>query len=235
MHRLIQPFRELGFLPGFFYLADRAVERLFGRRIFFYYSMVAQPVVRPRLRPAKDQHTVVCKNWTDIAPYAEQMTATESMIRERFSHDYVCVVLAQRDELLGHGWLSFGNYIEDEVRCLFTPLPEAQTGWDFDVFVLPQHRGTLMFARLWDAINQALSASGRVWSVSRISRFNVTSFQSHKSMGAVRCADVLFVVIGRVQLMISPLRPFLHLSIRPDSYPAQSIDVTRKLNRTSER
>jgi hypothetical protein len=227
MSRLIQPFRELGFLPGFFYLADRAAERLFGTRIFYLYSIVAQPVVPPRLRAAKEQITLVCTTWNEVEAYASKMTANESMIRERFARNYICVLLAKESELLAYAWLSREDYIEDEVRCLFTPLPEKATSWDFDVYILPQHRGTLVFARLWDAVNQYLSLSGRSWSVSRISTFNTASVQSHKSLGAVRCINILFVVIGQVQIMLSPHRPFLHVSLTQRSTPGQTIDIRR--------
>jgi hypothetical protein len=227
MRKLLQPFRELGALPGFFYLLDRASERLFHRRIFYYYSIVAQPVVAPRLRPGKGQVVTVCSEWHEIEPFANRMTATEQMTRDRFSRGYICVVLARERDVLGYGWLAMNGYVEDEVRCDFAPSPAQTTGWDFDVDVLPEHRGTLTFARLWDAINAALAQNGRSWSVSRISRFNATSFQSHKSMGAVRCVDVLFMVLGRLQLLIAPVAPYFDVSLSQDSRPVLEVEISR--------
>lgn len=230
MRRILEPLTEFGLVAGLIYLIDRASERLFSRRILYYYSIVAQPVAPPRLRPGKDMRTVVCTNPEEVAPFADQMTASEQMNLERFGLGYTCVVLAKADELLAYGWIAYEDFREDEVRCIFSPLPTEMTGWDFDVYILPQHRGTLTFARVWDAINGALSASGRTWTVSRISRFNISSYQSHKSLGAVTCFNMLFVVVGRVQLMISPRRPFIHLSLSADSFAQQRIDVAKNVD-----
>jgi len=229
MIRPLNAIRELGVLPGFFYLADRAVERIFSRRMFYYYSIyysiVAQPVVEPRLRPAKDLLLVTCTSWSDLEPYLDQIEISEAIIRERFDRNYHCVLLIRGTSLLGFGWVALGDYLEDEVRCRFVPAPPEETGWDFDVFVHPDHRGTLVFVRLWDALNQYYVSQGRKWTLSRISRFNVMSFQSHKSLKAKRMRDVLFVVIGRMQLMFCRARPFVHLSISTYSYPTLRLPV----------
>lgn len=227
MRKLLQPFNELGLMPGLVYLADRLVSQLFGRRAFYYYSIVSQPVVEPRLRPGKDQKSQLCESWDDIAEYAVQLGTQALMFRDRFNRGYKCVVLACRGELLAYAWLALSGYQEDEVRCFFLPAPTSDTGWDFDVYVCPNHRGTLTFARLWDAINRCYAEQGRHCSVSRISRFNATSLQSHRSLGARRVADTLFVVLGPVQIMLASVWPFVHLSLSDRSWPTLRIDVNR--------
>ena len=232
MPRLFHAFRDLGFLPGFFYLADRVSKRCFGHRMFFYYSIVAQPILPLRRRPGKAHKVIVCDSWEEFEAFATQSEIDSAVLRDRFTDGYKCVVLANQDELLAYAWLALDSYEEDEVRCRFVPSPAGLVGWDFDVYVCPKYRGTLVFVRLWDGINQLYNQLDRTWTMSRISRLNVTSFQSHKSMGAIRALNILFVVVGRMQLMLAPIRPFVHLSLSDKSRP--TLEVSLPPNVTGE-
>ena len=72
-------------------------------------------------------------------------------------------------------WISTGPYDEDEVRARFDPRPQGRAAWDYDIFIVPEERGGLLFVRLWDAAYELLRARGYLWSLSRISSFNLAS------------------------------------------------------------
>lgn len=219
MSKIRQLVRELGTFPALCYAADRAWERLFGRRLCYLYAIVAQPVTSPRMRASKKIDVRECSTWTDLARFVAQMETPEPVIRRRFDEGYVCLALIRDGECLAYAWLALDGYREDEVRCLFQPLPAETTGWDFDVYVTPEKRGTLLFARLWDAVNSYYLERGRRSSLSRISRFNRASIDSHRSLGAVELANALFVVLGPLQLMLADCGPYLHLSLSDASAP----------------
>ena len=221
--KLLDTFAELGLFTGLLYLSDQAWERVFRRRLIYAYAIVRQPVVPARLRQSSGYEVRVFESVDSARSVLEQFETPAQIVQERFQEGYQCLTLQKENALQGYGWLALDEYMEDEVRCRFVPIPAGLTGWDFDVFVLPEFRGTMTFVRLWDAINAHYASIGRQWSMSRISRFNVASMRSHRSMGAEVVASTVFVVIGRLQLMFSSTRPRLHLSASLNSYPTLEV------------
>ena len=102
------------------------------------------------------------------------------------------------------------------------PGPAGQAAWDFDVYVDPEHRSGLGFARLWDEANGWLRRRGVAFSWSRISAFNPGSLASHARLGARVAGKATFFRLGPCQLMIASLPPYFHISWRRQDMPSIS-------------
>jgi hypothetical protein len=102
-----------------------------------------------------------------------------------------------RGEMIGYLWFSLTYYDERQMRLRFVPHPQGTASWDFDIYLLPEHRAGFGFLRLWDVANEALRARGIRWTVSRINAFNPVSIASHKRLGAVMLRKVTTLRIGR--------------------------------------
>ncbi|MDD2759554.1 MAG: hypothetical protein PHH11_04605, partial [Methylomonas sp.] len=92
-------------------------------------------------------------------------------------------------------------------------------GGDFDVYVEPKYRLSPTFLKLWDEASARLLREGVSWSLSRISAFNTMSLSSHKRMGAKIIGWAVFFQMAGIQLTISSLKPFLHISLSNASLP----------------
>ncbi len=152
-------------------------------------------------------------------PAIKAMPLSSDVIAYRRRQGAHCLGLFLKERMIGYLWFCLGPYDEDEVCCRFIPRPAEKAAWDFDVYLLPEHRGGLCFLRLWDAGNAFLRERGRSWSCSRISVFNRASILAHHRMGAERLGTATFLALGSCQLMISSLRPRLNLSCHPDKGP----------------
>jgi hypothetical protein len=75
------------------------------------------------------------------------------------------------------------------------------------------------FARLWDSANAYLRERGIIWTMSRISTFNMASVASHRRLRAHFLGSAVFVRGRSWQLMLATIAPFLHLGLGPRRYP----------------
>lgn len=208
---------EMGVLSGALYTVGRAVERITGRTCLFRYSLVAQPVPdHPLLGPRRGR-TIAVRLVGPGDPALAEMPLSAAVLQYRFAQDAVCFGAFQDGTMIGCLWLRLGPYIEDEVRCEF--VPEGRSSWDFDVYIAPERRSGLAFARLWDEANSYLRDRGARWSFSRISAFNPRSLAAHGRMGARPVGAATYLRFGRWQLLMSRLAPYLHLSTGPQSVP----------------
>ncbi len=208
---------ELGARDAFFYFLQRLFS-LCGLRLG-RYALVAQPVpAKPRLDGRRGASMTVREIGPDD-PAIEAMPLSSEVIAYRRAQGAHCLGLFLGKRMIGCLWLCLGPYDEDEVNCRFIPRPAEKAAWDFDVYLLPEHRGGLGFLRLWDAGNAFLRERGRSWSCSRISVFNRPSILAHQRMGAETLGTATFLALGSCQLMISSLRPRLDLSCHPGKGP----------------
>jgi hypothetical protein len=138
----------------------------------------------------------------------------------------VCFGAFKEGEIIGCLWLCVSPYEEDEVRCRYCPGPRGQSAWDFGVYLKPEQRSGLGFARLWDEANDFLRQRGVSISWSRISAFNPGSLAAHTRLGAQIVGKATFLRLGRCQLMVASVPPFLHLSLRESETP--SIRLTKQ-------
>lgn len=209
--RLRQAIRELGWFTTLCYAASVLAERWTGGYCaVFKYDLIAQAIP-----PARAQRTAVrAITVRDVAAVDADpalLLRAASVIKRRYGQGAECLAAFRGAELLGFMWYVCGPYDEDEVRARFVPAG-AQGAWDFDIEILPPHRMSMAFARLWDAANGRLHARGVRWSYSRISAFNVASRAAHRRAGAVRVGRALFICMGQWQWTMATMAPYLHLS-----------------------
>lgn len=141
------------------------------------------------------------------------------VIRHRAAQQAICLGAFAGEQMIGCLWLCLGPYSEDEVRCRFIPDPPDRCSWDFDVYLKPEFRPGLGFAKLWEEANRFLSGRGIVWSMSRISALNLHSIASHRRLGLRHLGSAIFLRFRRVQLALSSIRPHVHLSLSDASVP----------------
>ncbi|MBK1638114.1 hypothetical protein CKO24_03505 [Rhodothalassium salexigens DSM 2132] len=180
------------------------------------YRLVAQPVAaRPRL-PARRAAAFTSRPVAPGDPALAAMPLDDAALRFRFAQGATCLGLFKGDALAAYAWFCLDGYDEDEVRCRFEPAPADHTAWDFDVYVMPDHRGSFAFLALWDAADAFLRRHGRMVSMSRISVVNAASTASHASLGATPVGRADFCVLGTLQLMLATVgeRSSLALTIR---------------------
>lgn len=204
---------DMGTLNALLYVMHRVLSMVSGKRAGIErFIFVAQPVPdRPHIPPGKTTTAVVKTLLPGDALLAQCMRPAE-VIAARFAQGAKCLALIKEDQLQAAIWLIHGHYDEDVVRARFV-LPRSGTAaWDFDVYVAPKYRLGFTFLRLWDAANAYLRESGARWSYSRITAFNLGSLASHSRLGASPFGSATFLTLGPIQIMISTLRPWLHIS-----------------------
>lgn len=219
---------ELGWLDGLLYLFHEAARRATGERFMFRkYYLVSQPVPGKRLLPVNRAASISVRQVYEDDDVVKSFPRPRDVLDRRFASGAKCFIARKGERFAGFLWLKSDIYDEDEVRCRFRPLPAGNTVWDFDVHVEPEHRGSLVFAKLWDEANEILRVQGVLWSVSRISAFNRGSLQSHAKLGAIPVGSACFFSIGKFQVTLSPARPFFHLSTDAGSWPEIVIRADR--------
>lgn len=217
--------RQLGWLNGCLYALDRLLVAVSGGRARLHkYYFVAQPVAEKRWLPPQRGATLEVRQVTASDPIISEFPRPSAAASYRFSQDAVCLVEFKAGKCVGFIWFTLGPYQEDEVRCRYVPLPPAQSSWDFDVYLDPEHRNGIAFLKLWDEANRFLATRGIRWSLSRIGAFNSGSILSHARMGAKRIGAVIFLCAGSWQISAATVRPYLHLSTRPQSFPVFALD-----------
>lgn len=217
--------RQAGWWVVLLYVLSRVVERLrLPMRVRCYYLM-AQPVAaRARLSDRRRRpFTARFLEPSDIA--LAQMPLTAETVAFRFDQGGSCLALFKGADLAAYLWLTLDDFDEDEVRVRFAPRPAEVTAWDFDVYVMPDHRASFAFSALWDAADAYLRGQGRQWTVSRISAFNLGSVTSHRRLGARTVGRADFLGLGPVQLMLSNRPPYCRLVWHAAQRPVLPIAV----------
>jgi hypothetical protein len=217
--------RELGWLNAVLYAADWLVWLAVRRRLLARYYIVAQPIPDQPLISPRHGSSISVRELDANSPALRALPLTPEVIRFRFAQKSTCLGAFKNGRIVGCLWLCRGPYVEDEIRCRFQPEPAGLGAWDYDVYVDPDNRLGLVFARLWEEANAFLRAKGYRWSVSRISAFNPRSLSSHARLGAVPCGSLVVVYLGRIQLILSTLQPRIHLSLGRRSVPDFAIPI----------
>jgi len=203
---------ELGWWNAWLYLCGLVLRRCSSRAQLHKYYLVAQPVPAQPLLPQR-RRTAITINVVSQAEYDPAWFPRPlEAILARFEQGAVCFVAFKAQEAIGCLWLLPGPYLEDEVRCRFIPSPPGQAAWDFDVYLQPAYRSGRTFAYLWDHANGWLRERGIGWTMSRIDAFNRASLDAHRRLGAQRVGALLFVGVGKSQMLLADVRPYVHLS-----------------------
>lgn len=203
--------RRPGWRDGLLYLLAEGLRRASrGRvRLFKYYLMV-QPLDAGPVLPAHRGRSV---RVLEADPGAlRRMPSPARRLELRFDQGARCLLAEREGRFAGYFWYVAGPYREDEVRCRFVPEPADCSVWDFDVYVVPDERSGVVFARLWDAALHHLRAQGMRYSYSRISAFNPASLAAHRRLGARLLGRSLFLCIGPWQLLHTSGGQGWHLS-----------------------
>lgn len=210
---------ELGFVDGLLYAADRLVQSILGRRFIVKYHLYSQPVIQRELLSARRGAKISVRKLSAEDPVLAVFPRPKDVFTYRFRQKALCFVAYKHEKPVGFLWVVFGSYFEDEVRCKFYPQPCGKAAWDFDIYIFPEERTSLCFARLWDAVNHFLKEQGCLYTASRVSAFNRLSQHSHQRLGAKRVGTATFFLLASWQLSLFSEWPFIHFSISKKRYP----------------
>lgn len=199
--------REFGAANAVLYALARAIPAVLPRVGLYRYYIVAQPVAaEPLLHPRRGRSIEV----REIAagdPAFDSLPLDGSVLAFRFRQDVTCLGAFQDGRMTGCLWMCFGEYEEDEVRCVFDLHDSPDASWDFDVYLHPDARLGFGFLRLWDEANALLRGRGIRWSMSRISAFNPGSLAAHARLKATRVGSLTAIRGPRRQLVLSSVPP----------------------------
>lgn len=221
--------RSLGWWNGLLYMLGAALSRVSRDRVrLVKYHLVVQPVhTQPLLPPHRGKNIRISEAGPNDPLLSTVRSRREGVFHERFDQGGRCLVAELKGELAGFLWFTQGDYPEDEVRCLFRPLPPGKSVWDYDVYVAGKHRLSPVFLRLWQAANERLHAEGVRHSCSRISAFNPASRGSHARLGAQHVGSAIFLCLGPWQLTTATVAPYLHISLDSRTRPLIELQPPR--------
>jgi hypothetical protein len=212
--RAVVPFKEFGFAAGALYVIDRVLRAASPHLGLLVYELMEQPIDgRELLKPNLARNL----EFVEIGPghsAIAQMPARDDIKRSRFAQGARCLGVYRRGALLGYLWCRRGRYEEDEVRCTFLLEPAETSVFDFDVYVLPEHRMGIAFLAIWHGANQWLYAQGVRHSFSRVTWFNLPSRRAHARLGGRRIGGVLFLQAWGLECMLGTVAPYVGLSAR---------------------
>lgn len=206
--------REQGPVGALCYVVHRLGPRTGGLVSLHRYFFVAQPVPDAALLPPGRGRSIAVRRLDSRDPVLLGLPLDHKVLAYRAGQEAICFGAFKDGEIIGCLWLCLSGYEEDEVRCRYEPMPSGRSSWDFDVYLKPEHRSGLGFARLWDEANAFLRQQGVACSWSRISAFNTGSLASHARLGAKVAGRATFLRVGPCQLMVATLPPRAHLSLR---------------------
>src|SRR5208337_735842 len=211
--KLVSPFKEFGCFAGLLYAVDRVFHRFSPSLRLYFYELLVQPIPEQPLLPSRLSRALEIREIAFGAPEIARMPASPEIKESRFKQNAICLAAFQKNELIGYIWFCFRAYDEDEVRCTYV-LPEGnQAVFDFDVYLFPEHRMSFGFVGMWSGANEFLRSRGIKFSVSRLTRFNLSSRRAHMRLGAQRVGRLFFLRAWCVEFMVATVAPYVHLSI----------------------
>lgn len=209
--KLRSPLREFGFVAGSLYLLDQALSRVSPGLGVYAYEMMVQPIVDKPLLSAGLSKNLEFREIRRGDPEIDLMPARADIKESRFEQKAMCLGTYQRGTLIGYIWFAFGEYKEDEARCTYVLPKDYPSVFDFDLYVMPEKRMGIGFMGIWHGANRYLWDRGVRYTFSRLTRFNTASRRSHSHLGWKRVGRVAFLKLWGLQLMVSDLRPFVHV------------------------
>lgn len=224
--RAAAPLREFGWIDGLLYLADQGLARLSPRCRLHVYDLMVQPVPEAPLLPARRTSKLDIREVPHGSSEMARMPARAEILQERERQGATCLGAFRGDEMIGYMWFCWTPYQEDEARCTYEFDPTAGAVFDFDLYLFPQHRMGTGFVALWNGANAYLRSRGVRATYSRMTRFNLASRRAHRHLGGRRVGQAWFLQLGPVQLMLSTLAPWMHLSLGERSRPRLRLDGT---------
>jgi len=212
LRRVLGPFKEFGLLAGSLYVLNRLLRALSPRVGLLVYELMVQPITSKPLLPANLTKNLRFEEIGCGHPDIKRMPAREDIKASRFDQGARCLGAYRKDKLIGYIWFAFGCYEEDEVRCSYELAQPAQSVFDFDLYVLPEHRMGIAFMAIWYGANEYLHRRGVRYTFSRLTRFNVASRRSHAHLGWRCVGQVVFLQAWAVELMLATMSPYVALT-----------------------
>jgi len=212
LQRFLSPFRKFGLLAGALYAADRLLRPLSPGLGIYCYEFMVQPIGDKALLPPN-----LAKNlrFTEIGrghPAVDAMPARAEIKSSRFDQGAICLGAYRKDTLIGYAWFCFKAYEEDEVRCTYELAEPERSVFDFDFYILPEHRMGIGFLAIWHGANEYLRARHIRYTFSRLTRFNLASRKAHAHLGWKRVGRAVFFQAWKLELMLADRAPFVFLS-----------------------
>lgn len=224
--KLSDPFKTFGVFDGMLYAIDRVLCLISTRLRLFVYELMAQPITNKALLPPNlVKNLTFCEigpGYPDIA----LMPAREDIKLARFAQGAKCLGAYRKGQLIAYLWFCFNQYEEDEVRCTYELTDTAHSVFDFDLYVIPEHRMGVGFLGLWHGANQYLLERGVKYTFSRLTRFNVASRRAHAHLGWKCVARAIFIQAWRLELMFANIPPFVAMTWGKDSRIKLRLDAT---------
>jgi len=225
--RISGPFKEFGWSAGTLYILHRVLSSISSRLGLYAYEFMVQPIDGRPLLPPNLSKSLTFEQIGPGHPDIAQMPAREDIKARRFEQGAQCLGAYRKGQLIGYLWYATGRYEEDEVRCDYILVDEASSVFDFDLYVLPQHRLGLGFQGIWHGANQDFAKRGIRYTFSRLTRFNVASRRAHAHLGWKRIGIGIFLQLWRLELMAATMSPYvgvtfgakqrIALKLRPDA------------------
>lgn len=199
-------------MVGLLYVVDRLLRAVSSRMGLQVYELMVQPIPDKPLLPAG-----LTKNLSFVAigpdhPDLALMPARADIKVQRFEQGAQCLGVYRRGTLIGYIWFCFQCYEEDLARCTYELAAPAESVFDFDLYVLPEHRMGIGFMAIWHGANQFLRERGVRYTFSRVTRFNLLSRRSHARLGGLCIGRTLFLKLGEVELMLADVSPYAALT-----------------------
>ena len=210
---------ELGPVGAICYVVHRLCAASGGIGSLHRYLIVAQPIPAKALLALGRGRSIMVQQVDIGDPVLLSLPLDRKVIEFRANQGAICFGAFKDGQIIGCLWLCLAGYREDEVRCRYLPMPPERSAWDFDVYLEPEHRSGLGFARLWDEANNYLRRRGVSFSWSRISAFNTRSLAAHARLGATIAGTATFLRLGPCQVMIASVPPYRHFSLRREDCP----------------
>jgi hypothetical protein len=209
------PFVEFGLAAGSLYLIARALRALSPNLGLFVYEFMVQPIGTTPLLPPNLSRNLEFRAIGRGHPDLALMPARDDIKTLRFEQGARCLGAYRKGQLLGYAWYCTGQYEEDEVRCTYRLAEPDSSIFDFDFYVLAQHRLGLGFLAVWQGVNETLHPRGVRFTYSRLDRFNEVSRRSHAHLGWRRLGTGLFLRAWQLELMVASLAPFVAVTWGP--------------------
>lgn len=222
--RLKSVIADLGWITGTMFAFAEVLRRFCPFFSIAKYYVVAQPITEQRLLPANRGKDIEVLQIDHDHPLISQLPRPRDEIVRRFSGGARCFLATRRDRIIGHLWITRSPYREMVHRCEFAPQSPDRTAWDFDMWIAPDERLGLAFAKLWDQCNSYLRERGVAWTCSRVSAFNLASLKAHGRLGMRVMHTMIYLGAGSIELLIADVAPFCSLSFSPRTVPV--IEVT---------
>jgi hypothetical protein len=217
--RLKSLFAGLDWITGTMHVIAVALRRLCPFFSLEKFYIVAQPVPGKRLLPENRGKSIAILQIDRDHPLLSSLSRPRDEIARRFAGGAVCFLATREDRIIGHLWITRSPYREPFHRCEFTLREPDRTAWDFDMWIAPDERLGLAFARLWSECNSYLREHGVSWTCSSMSAFNPASLKAHQRLGMRVMHSVFYLGAGRVELLIADVAPYFVLSFSPRKFP----------------